>query len=238
MDTQRAQRRTLVRANVQLSRHAATLEDLAVSQERNRLARELHDTLAHTLSGLAVNLEALRLMVPPEMTEARQMLDRSLENTRGGLSETRRALKALRSQPLEDLGLHMAIESLARDAASRAGLSLQLALPPEPLELDHDQDQCVYRVAQEALENVVYHAQATRVDVSLKLEDGVLCLTVRDNGLGFDPESAGWAERFGLRGMQERARMVGGQLNLQSSPQAGTTVVLTLKVRDDQSTDL
>ncbi|NLT43847.1 MAG: sensor histidine kinase [Anaerolineae bacterium] len=238
MDTQRAQRRILMHANVQLSRHAATLEDLAVSQERNRLARELHDTLAHTLAGLAVNLEALRLMVPEDMAEVRRMLDRSLENTRGGLTDTRRALKALRSQALEDLGLRMAVQNLAQDAAARAGLSLHLDLPNEPLELTPDVDQCVYRIAQEALENVVHHARATRVGVSLGLDHSLLRLTVSDDGLGFSSAGAEGEDRYGIRGMEERAKMVGGRLEVQTVPQQGTSVTLTLRTRDDSSSDL
>lgn len=166
------------------------------------------------------------------------MLDRSLENTRGGLTDTRRALKALRSQALEDLGLRMAVQNLAQDAAARAGLSLHLDLPNEPLELTPDVDQCVYRIAQEALENVVHHARATRVGVSLGLDHSLLRLTVSDDGLGFSSAGAEGEDRYGIRGMEERARMVGGRLEVQTVPQQGTSVTLTLRTRDDSSSDL
>lgn len=132
----------------------------------------------------------------------------------------------------------MAVEALAQDAAARAGISLNLDLPREPLELSLELDQCVYRIAQEALENVVHHAQATRVGVSLTMEGDRLTLVVHDDGQGFDLTGSDQTERYGLRGMQERARMVGGRLRLQSVPQAGTTVTLLLKVHDDTSPDL
>jgi len=106
MDTQREQRQKLTEANIKLSLYTNTLEELAVSRERNRLARELHDTLAHTLSGLAVQLEAINTILPPPETEVKVMLEHALHTTRSGLTETRRALRALRAAQLEDYGLH------------------------------------------------------------------------------------------------------------------------------------
>jgi signal transduction histidine kinase len=233
VETQAEQRRDLIHANIQLSRHAATLEDLGVSQERNRLARELHDTLAHTLSGTAVNLEAMRLLIPPEMGEVHRMLDQSLENTRGGLAETRRALKDLRSQPLEDLGLVIAIRDLAADCAERSGLKLDLDLPSMPLELTPDVEQCMYRIAQEALANVLRHAEASRVGVRLRSDLDCVSLEIHDDGRGFDVDSIDATEQFGLRGMRERARLVGGALNVESLPGQGTRIQFDYRVSND-----
>lgn len=224
MDTQREQRHDLISANIRLSQHAATLEDLAVSQERNRLARELHDTLAHTLSGMAVNLEALKLMIPQEMDEVHRMLERSLETTRKGLAETRRALKDLRSLPLEDMGLKNALRDLAVDMASRADLKLTLELPVEPLELTPDLEQCLYRIAQEALTNILHHAGASSITVQLVDDQTGLLMVVSDDGKGFSIDGVDSSEKFGLRGMQERARLAGGELMVTSNPQQGTCV--------------
>ena len=116
----REQRAALTRANRQLAHYATTLEQLTISRERNRLARELHDTLAHTLSGVAVQLEAARSLWEGDPDGAKEMMDQSLASTRAGLGEARRAIHALRAAPVEDLGLALAIRELARSAAGRA----------------------------------------------------------------------------------------------------------------------
>jgi len=238
IEIQQAQSRTLLKANYQLSRHAETLEQLAVSRERNRLARELHDTLAHTLSGQAVNLEAIKLSVPPEQSETLTMLDQALEHTRKGLAETRRALKDLRSQPLEDLGLAIAIRNLAQDAALRAAFDLQLDLPETLPEQPPQVEQCIFRIAQESLENIVRHAQASRVQVQLRLEAGRLRLEISDNGIGAHLDGIALEDRLGLHGMRERAAEVQGTFVVNSSPGQGMTIQFSVEACDDQSLDL
>ena len=136
MNTQRMQRRKLIQANIMLSQHANTLEELATSRERNRLARELHDTLAHTLSSQILTLEALRLSPPSDSSEMENALTRLIENSREGLLETRRALKDLRSKQLDDLGLKTSLDLLLADAASRTDcvttIDFSDNLPPIP----------------------------------------------------------------------------------------------------------
>ena len=110
---QREQRQRLTEANARLAQHASTVEQLTISQERNRLARELHDVLAHTLSGVAVELEGLRATMQRDPEQATALLNHSLQAIREGLTETRRALQELRAKPLEDLGLALAIQTLA-----------------------------------------------------------------------------------------------------------------------------
>jgi len=230
MSTQRQQRHSLTEANVKLAHYAATLEQLTTSRERNRLARELHDTLAHTLSAVAVQLEAVSALWEPDPAQARAMLDRSLAATRTGLTETRRALQALRATPLEDLGLALAIRQLADSVAERSRLTVDVQTPARLDDLPPDVEQCVYRVAQEALENAAQHAQARHVDVQLALaeepEGRRLTLTVADDGAGFDPADVDNGYHLGLKGMRERAEMVGGTLEAESAPGQGTTVRL------------
>ncbi|MEN4011425.1 MAG: sensor histidine kinase [Bellilinea sp.] len=233
METQREQRDDLIHANLRLSRYAATLENLAVSQERNRLARELHDTLAHTLSGLAVNLEALKLTTPSELVDVHHMLNRSLENTRIGLSETRRALKNLRSSFLEDMGLVNAIRNYALDITARADVKLGLDLPARPLDLTPALEQCIYRITQESLTNCLRHADAHCIRIRLEQERGIVSLVVEDDGKGFVANAVDSSDRFGLRGMQERARLAGGELEVLSSPQHGTRIRFHVKLPDD-----
>jgi signal transduction histidine kinase len=228
MDTQRAQRKLLIQANLQLAQHASTLEQLAVSHERNRLARELHDTLAHTLSGLAVNLEAIKITLNDDPQESHRLIDQALENTRTGLTETRRAVKALRSEQLESLGLGLAVRNLAENAASRAGFELDLQIAAPLPDLTQDIELCIYRIAQEALENIVRHANAGHV--TFELHNGEKFeLMIADDGTGFDPKSVDETQFLGLRGMGERAASVGGRFEVSSQPEAGTIIRLTLE---------
>ncbi|MBC8444911.1 MAG: sensor histidine kinase [Chloroflexi bacterium] len=223
---QRKQRRALAQANQKLVRYASTLEQLATSRERNRLARELHDTLAHALSGLTVQLDAIVAMWEPSPPRAKAMLERALSIARVGLDETRRALQALRATPLEDMGLVWAIRSLAESMSARDSLTVELDLPEDLDGLPPEVEQCYYRVTQEALENASKHAQAHKVRVSLRGDEAGLVLEIADDGKGFDETSAALEERFGIRGMRERAELIGGTLEIDSDPGRGTTIRL------------
>jgi signal transduction histidine kinase len=238
MREQREQREALARANAELARHATTIEQLATSRERNRLARELHDTLAHTLSGLAVQLEAIVSIGENDPKGIKGMLEQSLKTTREGLQEARRAIQALRASPLEDLGLSLALRNLAESTAARANLTLDLLLPNHLEDFDPVIEQGVYRIAEQAVANVAQHANATRMRVRLTREDGRLELNVSDDGCGFDPENVELEGRYGLQGMRERAQVIGGDLTITSQPGEGTSIRLIVEEVDDSSPDL
>ncbi len=229
MRIQREQRARLAETNQSLSRYAATLEQLTVSRERNRLARELHDVLAHTLSGVAVEMEGVRTTLRSEPEQAEVLLNHSLQAVREGLTETRRALQELRAQPLEDLGLALAVRNLAESAAGRAGFAIEVQIDETLGEYPPGVEQCIYRVAQEALANVVDHAQAQHVQVRLGQQDGKICLIITDDGCGFDPNTPQLPEpySYGIQGMRERVQMIGGDLFVDSQPGKGTRVVLS-----------
>jgi signal transduction histidine kinase len=223
VDAQRAQHASLQEAHRRLATHALALEQLATSRERHRIAREIHDTLAHTLTALAVQLEAIRALWTNEPESARAMVERSLATTRAGLSETRRTLQALRASPIEDLGLVLALRNLAENAVARTDAALTLDLPTEPLTMPAELEHGLFRIAEESMENMVRHAQAHQVTLALQSQDDGVTLRVSDDGCGFEvaqtPESA-----FGLRGLQERAKMLGGTLAVESAPGHGTTI--------------
>jgi signal transduction histidine kinase len=229
---QRARREALAEANARLAHYAITLEQLTVSRERNRLARDLHDTLAHTLSALAVQLEAISALWETNPSESRAMLDRSLAATRDGLAEARRAIQALRSAPLEDLGLALALRSLAESMAERAGWALDLRLPLRLREVRPEVEQCLYRVADEALTNIARYANAGHVAVALERSEGRLVLTVSDDGCGFDPTGPPPDGRYGLMGMRERAEVIGAILEVESQPGRGATIRLIVEETD------
>ncbi len=226
-NTQRMQNQKLIRANFSLNQYLNTLEELTASRERTRLASELHDTLAHTLSGLAINLEAIKTVLPATDTVAQEMLDHSLNITRSGLDETRHVLKALRAGPLEDFGLQKGLKNLTQDASLRGSIPVEFDCPQQLPILPLEVEQNFYRIAQESLENILNHANATAADVKLCVSGQEVELTVHDNGNGFLLDSVQNSDRFGLQGIRERAASVGGTLDVQSFPGEGTTIRFT-----------
>jgi signal transduction histidine kinase len=242
--TQREQRAALAEAyeqqaaaNRRLQQYAATLEELTISRERNRLARELHDTLAHSLSAVAVELEAVRSLWQVNPRQAQSMLDEADQTVRKGLIESRRALQALRASPLQECGLILALRDLAETAAERCGADLELHLPEQMADdLSPVVEQGVYRIAQEALENIVRHAEARSIAIRLdrpSQDDNRLVLTIQDDGRGIDENApqgpdAESQTRLGIRGMKERADMIGGQLQITDVDGRGTIVHLAV----------
>ena len=237
MIRQRQQHQALTEANQQqatsnakLARYATTIEQLSITRERNRLARELHDTLAHSLSAVSVQLEALRYLWQTDAKAAQHLLDQADETARTGLTEVRRSLQDLRAAPLEEFGLALALRDAAEAAAKRAGLRLDLEVN-NAMNLPPEMEQSVYRIAQEALENIVRHAQASYLTVKLQHDNDEIQLYIADDGRGFAPaQMNGLLNRFGLRGMRERATMLGGDLQISSTPQHGTEICLKLEV--------
>jgi signal transduction histidine kinase len=223
----RDQQGSLREANASLAHYASTLEQLTVSRERNRLARELHDTLAHSLTAISVSLEAARAYFDIDSAKTRDLIDKSLDSTRTGVDETRRALKALRSNALEDMGLGLAIQRAAESAAARFHLDLGLDLPFPMPSLSPDVEQTIYRITQEAIENITNHSKAKRFSVRLA-SNGHTTLTIQDDGIGFDLHGKQSTGHFGLVGMHERAELAGGKLTVESAPGKGTKVVLTI----------
>ena len=223
----REQRESLREANANLTHYASTLEQLAVSRERNRLARELHDTVAHSLTALSVSLETAKAYFDVDLNETRSLVDTSLEITRKGVTEIRGALKALRSSDLADLGLRLAVKKAAESAASRFNLDLELSLQDPMPSLSPDVEQTIYRVTQEAIENLTKHSRAKKFGIQL-FHNGRTTLIVEDDGVGFDMKSREASGHFGLVGMRERAELAGGILKVESNKGKGTRVMLTI----------
>ncbi len=232
---QRQQRIELAHKNTQLAHYAATLEQLTVARERNRMARELHDTLAHTLSAMNVQLRALEVLWDQDVHKARSALHEAQELTKTGLKEARRALDALRASPVEDMGLVLALERLANQVASWGGLMLTLQLPPHvhglPAEFEHH----VYRVAEEALNNVLRHANAQHVTLCLEYASTMVRLTVIDDGKGFEFDGIA-SGHYGLIGIRERATGLQGRMTLNSRPGHETTLIFEVPLPQGDKT--
>jgi signal transduction histidine kinase len=198
----------------------------AVVAERGRLARELHDVLAHTLSSLSLHLESTRVLAVSRNVDDDivERIDRGVALARTGLEEARDAVGTLRDAALPGPG---GLADLVEAFGRTSGISCRLEERGEPLELALDAQVALYRSAQEALTNVAKHSEATSVDVCLSWYDDAVMLRVVDNGLGDGLVSALAGGGNGLRGMRERAELAGGELN--AGP-AGTGFVVELKL--------
>ncbi|MEO0560723.1 MAG: sensor histidine kinase [Chloroflexota bacterium] len=224
---QQQQNAALQTAYTQLSEYAATIEDLTVSRERNRMARELHDTLAHTLAAVSLQLGGAKTMLHVDPEQAESAIDQALSSSREGLNETRRALHALRSTPLDDYGLALALEDLAERARQRSGANVMVEISNDVTASTNVQ-QVIYRVVQEALENSVRHANANQIELRVDCMGNKINAVVKDNGVGFCADDVNTMRHFGLTGMRERVEIVGGNLNIDSKPNHGTRVQLII----------
>jgi two-component system NarL family sensor kinase len=203
------------------------------TEERNRLAREIHDTIAQDLAAIAFQLEAAEALLArnAEPERVRRSVTAALGLTRKGLEEARRSVLDLRAAPLEGRTLPAALAALARDAAEPGSTPEVMFEGPEAVpgssQLPPAIEAGLYRVAQEALQNALRHAAASRIDLRLDTDPDRARLTVQDDGRGFALGDAGEGpatSHFGLIGMRERMRLLGGTFQLESSPGAGTRI--------------
>jgi signal transduction histidine kinase len=211
--------RELADANQRLRAHAEQVEELATAKERNRLAREIHDSLGHYLTVINVQLEAARLLLdrgeplPAETGRALAALSKAQSLAQEGLGDVRRSVAALRAGPNGSRPLPEAIGALAEEARA-AGIVTHVHLQGQPRPLSAQAELTLYRAAQEALTNVRKHARASRADVTLDYEARErVCLTVADNGVGSADASGG----FGLLGLRERVQLLGGNVSTRTS---------------------
>jgi signal transduction histidine kinase len=210
----------LQEAHHQLQEYAMRIEDLAVAEERNRLAREMHDTLGHRLTVAAVQLEGAQRLIGQDPTRAADMVGTVRDQVREALSELRRTVATLRAPIEEDLHLRQSLRRLATHFEEATGVTVHLMLPEERPELPDAYRIALYRVAQEALTNVQRHAQAKDVWLQLTQKDGAVALLVGDNGVGLGGGQG--APGFGLRGLRERAAQMGGEFYVEPRPGGGT----------------
>lgn len=220
-------------ANARLRDYATTREHLIASQERNRLAREMHDTLAHALAAAMVQLEAVKVIWDIQPDRAKRLIDESAETVRGGLQETRRALQALRAETLESIGLIESIHELATAIQARYDISVSVDTNGAAAWLTSEQEHIIYRIIQESFLNSATHAQARHIHLLFDVKDDTLMVAVRDDGVGFEPGTSNPQEHFGLQGMRERAAIMGAELDIVSQIGQGTTVNLNFERKPD-----
>ena len=228
-----------------ITRLAATIErafraeeraQAARLEERARLAREIHDTLAQSLTAIALDLESGLRHLTSDSERARGRLERALATTHASLEEARRSVLDLRTTPLAGTPLPEALAALGRAFTAEHGIRVRVrASGPDlaalPLRIEAE----LYRIAQEALTNVQRHAGATEVLLTLRAGGGRIAIAVRDNGGGLASSRGRRGGSFGLVGMRERARLLGGTLRVESQPAHGTTIRASIPFTNEAS---
>jgi two-component system, NarL family, sensor kinase len=214
---------------VERARLFARQADFGAAEERNRLAREIHDTLAQGLTAITLQLETADALLEgqdaPE--RSRQAIAQALSLARSNLEEARRSVLDLRATPLQDHTLAQALAALAAEWSGKGPAPVRFRAIGGSRPLPPRVEAGLYRIAQEALTNATRHARASLIRVELAAEPGQVRLTIDDDGRGFEPDQI-TGDRFGLLGLNERARLLGGSLSLQSSPGEGTRVEVTV----------
>jgi signal transduction histidine kinase/HAMP domain-containing protein len=229
--------RTLLRAvsdQVGLALRTAELSaegrELAVLEERTRLAREIHDTLAQQLTAIVLQLEAAEAFIGRDEERAHGVVVVARDLARSALQEARRSVWNLRPAPLAATGLVAAIQLEVKRWQARTGIPAVVLTRglPVPLAVAPQAEVAMFRILQEALSNVARHSRAEHVEVVLEECDGSLCLTVEDDGEGLEVSRTAGPDSFGLLGMEERAKLVGAELELSGAPGQGTRVIVRL----------
>ncbi|GAA2996464.1 sensor histidine kinase [Actinokineospora diospyrosa] len=198
--------------------------ETGIAEERARLAREIHDTVAQGLTGIVTQLEAVDDLVP---LPVRGRLAVARDLARSSLTEVRRSIEALRPGPLQDARLSDAVRDTVGTWQEQYDIAAAFTVTGTPLPVHSEVEVTLLRAAQEALSNVGRHADATRVDVTLSYMEDVIILDVRDDGTGFDVAAAGG---FGLTALRQRVRALSGSVDIESAPGVGAAVSITVPV--------
>jgi len=211
----------------QLRALAAQLQS-ARETERISMAREIHDELGQACTAIKMDLALINRKTNKSQARLRQKVDATIQLVDTMIVTLRRIASELRPRTLDDLGLTSALEWQAQEFERRTGISCRLSLPEKPLVLDADRSTAIFRIFQESLTNVARHSHATQVEARLEQEGDQLLFHVQDNGSGFDPEEVKTRRSLGLVGMQERALLLNGELNVEALPGSGTTMTLRI----------
>jgi len=212
-------------ANRQLAEYAAQVEDLTIANERQRMARELHDTLSQGLAGLILQLEAADAHLTNNRNDkAQSIIGNAMEQARVTLADARRAIDDLRQPSLDDLDSALLREMDRFTDATGIPVQYQsVQIPP----LSDSTKEILIRTLAESLTNIAHHAQAQTVEVNVEIKDKGLLLTIKDDGIGFDASSIP-SGHYGILGIKERVRLVNGTFDIQSGNGKGTILKIEM----------
>lgn len=227
--TQELEQRVQARTR-EVERLAADSRYAAVVRERLRLARDLHDTLAHSMMEMLLEVRTLRVLHTHDPAKLGAELERAEQLALQGLKESREAVSQMRVNAVRDLGLGPALAGAVNRFAERTGLEVRFAADPQAASFADARAEAMFRIAEEALRNIDRHARASHVDMTLRdLAEGTVELVITDDGVGFDPAAA-HPGHYGVLGIREQAQLIDAELDLRSAPGAGATVRVRLRV--------
>jgi signal transduction histidine kinase len=227
---QNEQRRDALKALAETRAELAeTARHAGVLAERERLARELHDTIAQGFTSVVMQLESAEQALTERPDDAREHLEKARRTARENLGEVRRTVSALRPELLEGSSLSQAVARAVEAWSEAAGIAAETRITGDAMTLTGETEVNLLRVTQEALNNIAKHARASQVVVSLSYLGDTVTLDIDDDGVGFAGRAGPWADGgFGLIGMRERIASVGGELSVESAPGEGTTIAVSV----------
>ena len=215
----------LQQANADLHEYAILQEKMGETKERNRLAREIHDTLGHTLTGLSAGLDACLTMIDYSKEDTKKQLEQLSDVTRMGLQDIRQSVKQLRPDAIERFNLDRALQEMVARVNNTTNTLIEFEYLVGTTEFDEDEEQAIYRLVQESITNAIRHGQATRIQMCIRMEARTLKVTITDNGLG----CLYFQKGFGTTHMQERIEKLNGQITFDGHK--GFTVTAELPIR-------
>ena len=212
-------------ANHRLRQYALTIENQATLQERNRIAREIHDSVGHSLTAQSIQLENTALFLTENQEKAAYHLQKARQLGKDALQDVRQSVATLRNQPLKGRSLKIAIEQLIEEFKRNSGIAIAFRinlLASPSMEIST----ALYRIVQEALTNISKHSEATQVHLTLTEQNNRISLQIKDNGQGFNPAEN--TSGFGLQGMRERTEALNGRFEVLSKPQQGCQIKIEI----------
>jgi signal transduction histidine kinase len=215
----------LKEANIKLEEYASESARMAETRERNRLAREIHDTLGHSLTGIITGIEACIMLmdIAPEATK--EQLRAIAEVARTGIIDVRHSVKALHADALESMDIEDALHKLVDSTTRSTGVEISMNITTDLSHFNQDEGDVIYRVVQESITNAIRHGKATKINISIDRIDGELHIIISDNGVGCSDVKSG----FGLHHMKERLDMLGGHLEYTGN--LGFTIHAVIPIR-------
>lgn len=211
--------------NEQLQDYAQMTEKMAETRERNRIAREIHDTLGHTMTGLSAGIDACIAMIDFSVDATKEQLNKISLVARQGIKDIRRSVNKLRPDALEHSGLQEALEKMIEETMQVSDVKINYDCQVEVLKFNQDEEDMIYRVVQESITNAIRHGKAKKINVTLWKEDKWLNLVIKDNGIGCQEIHTG----FGLIHIEERIKMLKGTVEYDGSD--GFTVTARIPIR-------
>ncbi len=216
-DKIRISEENLKEAYERLEQYSNTIEEISILRERNRISKEIHDIIGHTLSTQIIQLQAIPFVMDKSTDDAKEMLNTMLQNSKIGLEDVRRAVRALSPTSFDNFNGIFAIKELLNNFEKNSKVKVNLSISKYQFELSSDQSFTLYRVIQETLNNAIRHGKASIINVTMTFNEEDIYIYIKDDGEGV----LNINESFGINNMKERIKSIGGEINFHSSPSNG-----------------